>query len=194
MGESDAGLMAAPRLDAPEGVEQLVERYGERAYRLAVRITGVGEDAVEAVQDALLTAARTIRPFADDSVFASWFDRTVAREAHRSRQRRDVGQTSLDDVVPPLAGDGHFEPMRDWSIRLDEPALQGGLRAILAEAIDALPADCRTALILNDTEALPKPDIAEILDVDVQEVKSRVHRARLFVRKRLSEYFEAETA
>ena len=194
MVESDAGLMAATGLDDPGGAERLVERYGDRAYRLALRITGVGEDAVEAVQDALLTAARTIRPFTDDSVFASWFDRTVAREAHRRRQRRDVDQISVDDIVPALAGDGHFEPMGDWSTRLDEPGLQGGLRAILAEAIDALPADYRTALVLNDTEAMPRPDIAEILGVDVQAVKSRVHRARLFVRKRLSEYFDPERA
>jgi RNA polymerase sigma-70 factor, ECF subfamily len=64
----------------------------------------------------------------------------------------------------------------------------------LKEAIDALPADYRTALILHDVEGVSDPHIAEILGVDASAVRSRVHRARLFVRKRLSEYFESATA
>jgi len=61
---------------------------------------------------------------------------------------------------------------------------------IVGEAIDALPADYRTALVLHDVEGLSWPDIVDVLDVDVPAVKARVHRARLFVRQRLSEYFE----
>jgi RNA polymerase sigma-70 factor, ECF subfamily len=97
-----------------------------------------------------------------------------------------------DDVIPSLGADGHFEPIDDWSTRMDEPERQDGLRAILAEAIDALPADYRTALILHDVEGASKPDIAAILDIDGPGLTSRVHRARLFVRTRLSKYFEPE--
>lgn len=61
-------------------------------------------------------------------------------------------------------------------------------------AIDALPADDRTAVVLHDAEGTPKSDVAEILGIDVQAVKSRVHRARLFVRRRLSEHFGAGQA
>jgi RNA polymerase sigma-70 factor, ECF subfamily len=186
---ADAGIIAAARQDDRDAL-RLVERHGERAYRLAVRITGVSAEAVEAVEDALLTAAATRRVFADEAELRSWIDRTVARAAYqRCTRRPHVVEAALDDVVPPLAAHGHFESMDDWSDRLEEPAQQDGLRAILTEAIDTLPADHRTALIMHDIEGMTHVDVAEILDVDVAGVKARVHRARLFVRKRLSEYF-----
>jgi RNA polymerase sigma-70 factor (ECF subfamily) len=195
VGEADAARVAAPqRLDDLDGIVQLVERYGERAYRLALRIAGSREDVEEAVEHALLKASR-IGSFKDESALASWIDRTVAHAAHQRRKRlQHIGEASLDAAAPSLAADGHFGPLDDWSRRLDEPTLQVGLRTSLAEAIDALPADYRTALLLHDVEGMPRPDIAEILDVDVPVMKAYVHRARLFVRKRLSDYFEAEGA
>jgi RNA polymerase sigma-70 factor, ECF subfamily len=183
-------LMAA-RPDDADGAEQLVERYAERVYRLALRIAGAKEDAEEVVEEALLAATRTVHSFAEESALGSWIYRTVGRVAHhRFKRRQQIGATAPDDVMPSLAPDGHFEPMDDWSARIDEPAVQGELGVVLAAAIDALPADYRTALILNDVEGAPKRAIADILDVDVSTMKAHVHRARLFVRKRLSEHFE----
>ena len=80
--------------------------------------------------------------------------------------------------------------MDDWSNRVDERALQGELRQVLEEAIEALPADYRTALVLHDVEGLSNPDIAESLGISLPAVKSRVHRSRLFVRKRLADYLQ----
>jgi RNA polymerase sigma-70 factor (ECF subfamily) len=85
----------------------------------------------------------------------------------------------------------HFEPMDDWSTRIDAYALDDRFRDVLMDAIDALPTDDRTALILCDLEDASTAEIAAILDTDVSTVKRRVHRARLFVRKWLSEYFES---
>src|SRR5881628_87360 len=104
---------------------------------------------------------------------------------------RREDEVALDDVLPALDGDGqHFEPMDDWSNRVDEQALQGELRRVLTTAVDALPHDYRTALVLHDIEGLSNPDIAEALGISLPAVKSRVHRSRLFVRKRLTEYME----
>jgi len=189
VGDANIGLMAGRRPDDLDRAAQLVERHAESIYCLALRITGVKEDAEEAVEDALHEAVRTIHLFADDSSLGSWLYRAVGRAAHQRRKRRQVDAAGLDDVLPPFNADGHFEPMADWSNRIDEPSMQGELRPILAEAIDALPADYRTALILHDVEGVSKLDIAEILDVDVTEVSSSVHHARLFVRKRLCEFF-----
>ena len=94
-------------------------------------------------------------------------------------------------MLPALdAGGRHFEPMDDWSNRVDERALQGELRQVLTEAIDALPPEYRTALVLHDVEGLSNPDIAETLGISLPAVKSRVHRSRLFVRKRLADYMK----
>jgi RNA polymerase sigma-70 factor (ECF subfamily) len=189
--DPDADLLEGLRREAPEAAELLVERYAERVYRLAYRITGLREDAEEVAQDALWTAARKIQTFKGDSAFGSWLYRITANTAYmklRSRRAR-AREIALDDVLPALAdGGAHFEPMDDWSPRVDEQALNGELRRVLESAIDELPPDYRTALVLHDVEGLPNPDIAEALGVTLPAVKSRVHRSRLFLRKRLADY------
>ena len=77
---------------------------------------------------------------------------------------------------------------------MDERALQGELRQVLQEAIDGLPADYRTALVMHDVEGLSNPDIAETLGISLPAVKSRVHRSRLFVRKQLADYLDSAKA
>ncbi|MBI1962579.1 MAG: sigma-70 family RNA polymerase sigma factor [Candidatus Rokubacteria bacterium] len=189
--DADAALVDALRRDDPEAPELLVGTYGDRVYRLALRITGGNEDAEEVAQDALWTAARKIQTFKGESAFGSWLYRITANAAYQKlRARRSKArEIALDDVLPVLDEDGrHFEPMADWSSRVDEQALQGELRRVLGEAIDALPADYRTALVMHDVEGLSNPDIAEALGLSLPAVKSRVHRSRLYVRQRLAEY------
>lgn len=192
--DADAELVDALRRQEADATERLVERFGDRVYRLTLRITGSKEDAEEAAQDALWTAARKIDSFKGESAFGSWLYRIAANSAYqklRTRKQRSR-EIAIDEVLPSLDSDGrHFEPMDDWSNRVDERALQGELRDVLEKAIDALPADYRTALVLHDVEGLSNPDIADTLGISLPAVKSRVHRSRLFVRKRLSEYLGA---
>ena len=192
--DADADLVEALRREEPDAADRLVERYGDRVYRLAMRITGLNEDAEEAAQDALWTAARKIHMFKGESAFGSWIYRITANAAYQKlrTRRQKSAEIAIEDVLPSLDGDGrHFEPMDDWSNRVDEQALQGELRRVLQQAIDGLPADYRTALVLHDVEGLSNPDIAEALNISLPAVKSRVHRSRLFVRKRLSEYLKS---
>ncbi|MBI4635736.1 MAG: sigma-70 family RNA polymerase sigma factor [Candidatus Rokubacteria bacterium] len=189
--DPDAALVEALRREEPEATEALVEAYGDRVYRLALRITRSNEDAEEAAQDALWTAARKIHTFKGESAFGSWLYRIAANAAYQKlRTRRAKSQEiSLEDVLPPLDDDGrHFEPMDDWSTRVDDQALQSELRRVLETAIEGLPPDYRTALVLHDIEGLSNPDIAEALGVSLPAVKSRVHRSRLYVRARLADY------
>jgi RNA polymerase sigma-70 factor (ECF subfamily) len=191
--DADADLVEALRREDPDAAERLVERYGDRVYRLAMRITGLREDAEEAAQDALWTVARKVNMFKGESAFGSWIYRITANAAYQKlrTRRQKSAEIALDDVLPSLDGDGrHFEPMDDWSSRVDENALQGELRDVLQRAIDGLPADYRTALVLHDVEGLSNPDIAETLGISLPAVKSRVHRSRLFVRKQLSDYLK----
>jgi RNA polymerase sigma-70 factor (ECF subfamily) len=191
--DADAALVDALRRGDPDAAEQLVERYGDRVYRLAMRITGSNEDAEEAAQDALWTVARKIGMFKGESAFGSWLYRITANAAYQKLRARKskAREIAIDDVLPSLDDDGrHFEPMDDWSNRVDQKALQGELREVLESAIDALPDDYRTALVMHDVEGLSNPDIAETLGISLPAVKSRVHRSRLFVRKRLADYLD----
>jgi RNA polymerase sigma-70 factor, ECF subfamily len=189
--DRDLDLLDALRRREPMAAERLVTTYGERAYRLASGITGNGQDAEEVVQDALLTVVRKIDTFRGESAFGSWFYRIVANAAYqklRGRQSRQR-ELSLDEVLPYFDESGcHVSPMVDWSPRTDDPALQVELRAALTSAIDDLPATYRAALILRDVEGRSTRQIAETLGLSLPAVKTRVHRARLYLRKRLGHF------
>jgi RNA polymerase sigma-70 factor, ECF subfamily len=191
--DGDAALVEALRREDPEAPELLVETYGDRVYRLALRITGSNEDAEEVAQDALWTAARKISTFKGEAAFGSWLYRIAANAAYQKLRARKAKahEIAMDDVLPAFDDAGrHFEPMADWSDRVDEQALQGELRRVLGAAIDELPPDYRTALVMHDVEGLSNPDIADALGISLPAVKSRVHRSRLFVRKQLAEYMK----
>jgi RNA polymerase sigma-70 factor, ECF subfamily len=191
--DGDAALVEALRREDPEAPELLVETYGDRVYRLALRITGSNEDAEEVAQDALWTAARKVSTFKGEAAFGSWLYRIAANAAYQKLRARKAKahEIAMDDVLPAFDEAGrHFEPMADWSERVDEQALQGELRRVLGAAIDELPPDYRTALVMHDVEGLSNPDIAEALGISLPAVKSRVHRSRLFVRKQLAEYMK----
>ena len=184
----DGALVAALRRGDPTAAEDLVAAYGDRAYRLATRITGNPQDAEEAVQDAFLSAIRKIDSFRGESAFGSWLYRIVANAAYqRCRSRRGRGaDISLDELLPAFDEHGrHVAPVPDWSMSVDDPARQTELRIVLSAAIDKLPADYRAVVVLRDIEERPHREIAEILGLTVVNVKMRVHRARLFMRKRL---------
>jgi len=186
--DRDSALLAALRRGDPMAADDLVATYGDRAGRLAMRITGNAEDAEEAVQDAFLSVIRKIDMFRGDSAFGSWLYRIVANAAYqRLRTRRGrSGDISLDNLLPVFDAQGrHAAPLPDWSMSLEDPARQTDLRMVLGAAIEELPADYRAVVMLRDVEGLSHREIGEALGLTVVNVKTRVHRARLFLRKRL---------
>ena len=191
--DQDQALVEGLRRGEPQAMEQLVETYANRVYRLTIRITGSREDAEEATQDALWTAGRKIDTFKGESAFGSWLYRIAANAAYMKLRRRKAKarEIAIEEVLPALDDGGlHFEPMDDWSPRVDDQALTGELREILDTAIAELPPDYRTALVLHDVEGMSNPDVAETLGISLPAVKSRVHRSRLYLRKRLSDYMQ----
>jgi RNA polymerase sigma-70 factor (ECF subfamily) len=189
--DRDEALVDDLRREAREAPETLVNRYGDRVWRLAYRITGNREDAEEVAQDALWTAARKIGTFKGESAFGSWLYRITANAAYqklRSRRGQDR-EVSWEDLLPNFDETGRLaEWMDDWSDKVDEPILQEELRTVLRSAVDALPPDYRTAFVLHDVEGLSNPEIARMLGISLPAVKSRVHRSRLFLRQRLGKY------
>src|SRR5256714_4394403 len=189
--DRDLDLLEALRRHEPTAAERLVTTYGERAYRLATNITGNKQDAEEVVQDAFWSVVRKIETFKGESAFGSWLYRIVANAAYQKLRGRRVRRTdlSLDEVLPFFDESGaHAEAGDDWSPRVEDPSLQTELRTALTSAIDELPATYRAALVLHDVEGLSSGEIGEALRISVANVKSRVHRARLFLRKRLGDY------
>ena len=189
--DRDAGLVEGLRRQEPRATEALVAAYGERAYRLAIRITGNSSDAEEVVQDALWAAARKIDTFRGTAAFGSWVYRITANAAYQKRRRRRIERngTSWEELAPSFDETGqHVQPGLDWSPRLKDPVLQAELHSVLRAAIDELAEEHRATFLLHDVEGLSNLEIAETLQIKLATVKSRVHRARLFLRSRLAAY------
>ena len=187
--DRDSALVELLRREDAGAAEALVGAYGARAYRLALRITGNASDAEEVVQDALWTVVRKIDTFRGESAFGSWLYRIVANAAYQKvRGQRRRTEISLDDALPAFNEDGtHAASIDDWSPRVNDPAHQAEMRRVLSEALDALPEDARTAVILRDIEGCSTAEVAETLGLTIANAKTRVHRARLFLRHRLAE-------
>jgi len=189
--DRDHALLEALREGEPTAAERLVTTYGDRAYRLALRITGNRADAEEVVQDALWAVVRKIGGFRGESAFGSWLYRIVANEACQKLRRRRT-DVSLDEFTAVLDDDRGHE--RDWSTRLEDPALQSDLRNALTAAIDALPINYRVVIVLRDVEGLSTREVAVALGLTIANVKNRTHRARLFLRNRLGRFMADEAA
>jgi RNA polymerase sigma-70 factor (ECF subfamily) len=173
--DADGPLLEALRRRDPSAAEQLVGSFGDRAYRLALRITRNAADAEEAVQDAFCNVVRKVDTFRGDSAFRSWLYRVVSNAAYqkvRGAARRRA-ELSLDEVLPAFRRNGEYaEPIVDWSPAVDDPSRGIELRVALTAAMADLPA-------------------AAALGISVANVKTRLHRARLFLRKRLTEAMTA---
>jgi RNA polymerase sigma-70 factor, ECF subfamily len=195
--DPDATLVEQMRGGAAGAVEALVGAYGDRVYRLAIRITGNASDADEVVQDTLWTASRRIDTFRGTAAFGSWVYRITANTAYQKlRERRGKrNEVSWEDVTPAFDEKGrHAEVAVDWSGALKDPAIEGELKSVLRGAIDDLPASYRTPFLLRDVEGFSNPEIAESLHIKLGTVRSRVHRARLFLRRRLADYMPVSLA
>jgi RNA polymerase sigma-70 factor, ECF subfamily len=185
--DPDTTLVEQLRREDAGAPEALVGTYGARVYRLAIRITGNASDAEEVVQDALWTVVRKIDSFRGDSAFGSWLYRIAANAAYQKvRGQRRRTEVSLDDVLPVFHEDGHAAPIADWSPKVDDPSHQIEIRRVLSAALEALPEDYRTAVVLRDIEGLSTAEVAETLGLTIANAKTRVHRARLFLRHHLA--------
>ncbi len=171
--------------------EELVSRYEGKLYNMGRRMCGHDEDAKEMLQETFLAAYRSLKDFRGDSKFSVWLFK-VAKNFCIKMKRKSVyapeQELSLDALMPDRID---AEPMMrvDWHRTPAEQLLRKELRGILNEAIGALPPDYRMVFLLRDTEGLETAEVAEILDISQAAVKSRLHRARLFLRKQLDQYF-----
>jgi len=196
-GDRDWRLVDALRRREVTAAERLVATFGNRAYRLAIGITGNRQDAEEAVQDSFWNVVRGIDTFRGRSSFRSWVYRITANAAYQKRRRgaHRPNEITLDEVLPRFDEDGrHTDHLTDWSTKLADPAMQRELRDVLASAFDELPPHYRAAIALRDVEGLSIAEVAEALGIAVGTAKTRAHRAHLLLRKRLSMFITSADA
>lgn len=190
MGDSE--LIAAAVAGEKAALEQLVGRHAPRVYRFAMRICRNQEDAQEILQDTFLRAIRSLGTFRGDSQFPTWLFRIVVTSCAKVRSKRGVVQAHEIPLEAPegIAADHPIHPhLMDWSQDPETSSLSAEAREYLEVAIDRLSHEYKGVLVLRDVEGFSTSDTAEILNLSPEAVKSRPHRARLFLREQLAHYF-----
>ena len=188
----DERLLAAARAGDKQALEALLERHQEQVYRFGMKMCRDPEDARDVLQDTLLAMARSVRDFRGASSLSTWLY-TVARSFCIKKRRRSK---FAPEEERSLESDVASEAKR-LAAPGDHPddALAGReVERALEQAIGALEPTYREVLLLRDVEGLSASEVAEVLGVSVQAVKSRLHRARLSVRERVAPLLGIEPA
>ena len=190
--EEELELIARLRAGDTGALGPLMDRHADRVYRLAHGITRNEADAEEVVQDVFLTLARKVHGFEGRAALGSWLYRVATNAALiKRRGKRAQVEVSLEEHLPTFVPDGHRAGDRayvlaDWSSSPEEQLLSRETGALLQRAIDDLPDRYRAVLVLRDVEGLSNEDAAEALGESVPSVKSRLHRARMALRERMT--------
>jgi RNA polymerase sigma-70 factor (ECF subfamily) len=187
---TDEELVHRAQQDDERAFGELVTRYESKVYSLAMKMLRNPEDAEDVLQDTFLRAYRGIKSFKGNSTFSTWIYRITANSALMRLRKKQLPQVSIEDA------DERDAPISiaDWAPGPVEQLLNQEMQKVMDEAIDALPAEFRQVFILRDVEEMSNAEVAEILDLSVAAVKSRLHRARLKVRNRLAQYFSETKA
>ncbi len=189
---NEAALIAGAVAGDAQALEHLVERYEPRVYRFAMRVCRNEEDAREILQTTFLNAIRSLASFRGDSQFGTWLFRIVVNSCAKVHGRRAAAaarEVALD--APVGDGDGHppHRDLVDWSQDPEAGTLSAEVRQRLEAAIDRLPPGYKGVFLLRDIEGFSTAEAGQILNLSPEAVKTRLHRARLFLRDQLSEYF-----
>lgn len=172
---------------------ELISRYSEKAHNLAMRITRNQEDTEEVLQDVFVTVFKKIDSFKGESAFSSWLYRITVNTAFmKLRKRKQSATISLEEVTPSVKES--WVANRSDSADINYLCSQHQLRAELDDAVQKLPEEYRIIFILRDVDGLSNQEVSEVLEISVPAVKSRLHRSRLMLRKRLARFYEDYTA
>jgi RNA polymerase sigma-70 factor (ECF subfamily) len=185
---ADAQLVARLREGDAAAHEQIVREHGGRMLAAARRLLRVEEDARDVVQESFIAAFRAIDGFAGTARLSTWLHRIVVNTAlMRLRSRRRRHEDSIEDLLPKFAEDGHFaDEQQEWETSCEDVLDRQQTRAMVRAAIDQLPENYRTVLVLRDLEELDTDETAAALGVTPNTVKTRLHRARHALRALLA--------
>jgi RNA polymerase sigma-70 factor (ECF subfamily) len=195
----EARLVERLRQRDDSALAELTSAYSSKIFQLAFRYVKNREDAEEVTQDVLMKVYQKIDAFRGDAALSSWIYRITFNTAmSRLRHTRAARLAELADVPVGPATDEAGDTRRphdpaDWSSLADELMLRQQMREQLARAVDALPGIYRTPVILRDLQGLTTEEASRRLKLKDQTLKSRLHRGRLMLRKRLAHFADGLT-
>ncbi len=168
--------------------DRLYRKHVDRMFRLAQRLCGHTDDARDLVQETFLNAYRRFGQFRGEAQVSTWLYTIASRACLRMRRKRKgepARELSIDEFIPTSEGELRLQiPIQ--GLTPEEALEKKELKRALNAAIQKLPPKYRLVLVLRDMEGLSAKEVGDIMGLNERAVKSRLHRARLFVRKELS--------
>ena len=173
--------------------EQLVRKYQAKVHSLALRLTKNTEDAEEVLQDVFITIYKKAASFQGKAKFSSWLYRITCNASFmKLRKNKQEQAIAVEDLSPYL-----HEKTINGDLKLgnrgDEVSMNKQIKVTLESAISKLPEEYRAVFILRDIDGLSNKEVGNILNLSVPAVKSRLHRSRLMLRKKLQRFYNEHT-
>ncbi len=188
--QSDEELVDLARNGDDTAFPELVKRYSRRILRVARNITNNDEDAEDVLQESFLKAYTHLDGFQGNSKFYTWLVRIAMNEALMKLRKRKTGKVvSLDEELT-TGEDSVVREIAVWEGNPEERYSQDEIREILDRTIATLPEGFRTVFVLRDVEELSTEETADALSLSIPAVKSRLLRARLQLREKLTRLFK----
>lgn len=183
----DEGLLAGLRAGAENAYEELIQRYQTPAYNLAFRLLGDSGDACDVVQEVFLKVFRGVNQFRGESSVKTWIYRIAVNEAHNRRRwlfRHRPNPVSLEE--PGFEEQVYERPIEDAGPSPFQIAFDSERQALIEQALNEINPSYRETLVLREMEDCSYEEIAEILQISLGTVKSRILRGREALRKQLA--------
>ena len=188
--DDEAAIVAQARLGDAKAFTELLRRYEGKIFRLAQHITQNREDAEDVLQEAFLKAYEHLGQFQGQSKFYTWIVRIAVNQAlMKLRKRKSDRSVSLDETID-TGEDTVAREIAAWDENPEQQYSREEINEILSSAIDGLAPIYRAVFVLRDVDDLSTEETAEALELSVPAVKSRLLRARLQLRDKLTRYFK----
>ncbi len=191
--DEDAELINAINSGHGSLFYNLVKKYEQKLYNFGLRMCGETRDAEDMVQETFLNVYRYLADFRSESKFKNWLYRIASSTCIKRKRKSKFApqkEISLEDFIPEDK-ENIPDSLPPWASEPLEKVLNDELSDNIQKAILSLPEKYRIVLVLRDIEGFSTEETAQILNIKSSSVKVRLHRARLFLKEKLKDYFAA---
>lgn len=191
---ADHELISRFKKGSLEAMEKIVGLYEKSIFNFGLRICGHTQDAEDIMQETFLNAFRSLDRFRGETKLKNWLF-TIAANACKRKRRKKKGEPerelSLEAFMPQEGTDLKYE-IPDFSNDPAEDLMRTELRELIETSVRSLPQKYRLVFLLRDIEGFSSDETGRILGISSKAVKTRLHRARLYLREEISNYYREE--
>ncbi|HOC02097.1 MAG TPA: sigma-70 family RNA polymerase sigma factor [Candidatus Ratteibacteria bacterium] len=171
--------------------EELVKRNQARIYNLGLKLLGNKEDAADLLQETFINAYYALPKFEGKSAFSTWLYRIATNNAFMKMRKKKIPLVRFEQKNNDEDGRIYPAEIADWSGDPKAHLQNEELKALIEKSVNSLPGKYKTIFVLHDIEGFSTEEISKMLGLSVPAVKSRIHRSRMYLRDKLSEYFNS---